>query len=638
MTPSSSPTRLPSAPLRYKLDFSDTRSHTLGVELQFDPAGQPVDLVMPQMSPGSPTNSLGHPLRISGVQARDARGAALELRKTGAGRWNLEAQASGPVSVHYKVKADEFSHVRSYLSDCLAYVNGPSALMMVDGRQSQAATLELCNFPSQNWKVTSTLEAVPGRPDVIYASSYADLADSNLLAGSFASVSEQVGGTTLQVNQNGVPPWPNLKVNGATPEQSLQDLKGLYSAFTREFGEFPRQRSLHSAPLPAEVEAGDHYTVTKHYLHGKGPNAGGYEHYHGHELLLHAAAEGSILTRFDGDGRAHERHIMAHELMHKLLAKFVRHEEIDSSHLDHVGSCDGLWLSEGGVEWAASALQRSAGQITPEQNRRMLQDQMRAYLTAYAQDPTSARDNSFDAHLGNNGFYIKGAVTTAMLDLQIRAATEGQRGMFDVLRAFKDEFGGSDKMWSLEDAERLALAQVPDHKQAELRSFFDRYLRGHEAFDFSALLAPVGMDLVKLGDGFPEARLNLGGQCLVSDGSGELRCEQPGLDGADREAGRASFPALGLSLSRGGNGELKLSSVAPQGPAAREGLADFLGQVAQSATAGDGFLELTFSQKNMFSGAEELVTRRVEAEPPVRYELRAVDETPDRVRLRGVWL
>lgn len=626
--------RLPETPVRYRLDLSDTKSRRIGVEMTIDRRDQePLDLVMPQLSPGSPTNSLNQPARISGLEARDCRGQLLNLEKTAPGHWRLECATSGPVRVHYQVKADEFSHVRSYLSPGLAYLNGPSALMFVEGRQQEPALVELTKLPSATWRTSSTLESIAGRPTAFYANGYDDIADSNLLAGDFQQVSGRLGNTELQVNQNGTPPWTGLSVNGATPAESLEDLTRLYAAFTQEFGEFPRQRRTAARELPDQVADGDKYVVTKHYLHGQGPNAGGYEHYHGHELLLHKQAEASILRRFDGDGRAHERHIMAHELMHKLIAKFVRHEGIDSADLSHVHCSDGLWLTEGGVEWAAMALQVRSGQMSPAQYQKMLQDQFRNYELAYAQDPSNARDNSLDAHLGNSGFYNKGAVTCALLDLELKAASGGQRGLFDVYRGLKAEFGGQDKFWRLEDVERLAL-QVAGPDNQRVRQFFQDYLHDRKPFDFEGILAQAGMGWVERGDKFTPGQLLLEGVSLEIDAQGQLSLGKA----AAPKAGSLNLPGFGLTLSAGPKGELKLAGVAPNGPAAREGLAALVGQPCK-LVSGVGPLQLEFSPSDPFTGKITPQTFRLQPEPARQRCLEPLPQADSRaLALRRAWL
>lgn len=621
----------------YRLDLSQTRTHRLGVEVEAQRDSlDPLDFVLPQLSPGSPTNSLNHPSRILGVSACDAEGEPAELEKLGPGHFRIHSEISGPLTLRYTIKADEFSHVRSYLSEDLAYINGPSALACVAGRENQPSTVQLTGIPSQSWRISSTLESWPECPNTFLAPTYADIADSNLLAGDFQQVSAQVGETLLQVNQNGRPPWPNLPINGATPEESLQDLTKLYETFMDEFGPFPRQREWGQSPTTS-VQGTDKYVVTKHYLHGNGPAAGGYEHYHGQELLLHKRAEPSILRRFDGDGRAHERHIMAHELMHKLMAKFVRHQGIDSADLTHIGCSDGLWLTEGGVEWAAMALQRKSGHFSEGQYVKMLGELFTSYSQAYAQDPSNARDNSLDAHLGNGGYYNKGATTCALLDLELKAASDGKKGMFDVFRQLKDEFGGNGKFWELPDVERICRQLVGDSVQP----FFDKYLHDRQPFDFEGILAKVGMTFTPRPDRWAPAELALGGQSLGSDASGQLQLG-PALAGNDKPV---VLPGLGLTLSSNSKGEVKLVAVRSGSQAESLGLADFTGQTStrfEPKADEQGRVtevHLEFSRTHPFTGEKQTPGYDLRPQPASQLLFEDLAEAAPRNRdLRQAWL
>lgn len=639
-------------PIRYELDLSRTKTHQLGVKMTVDAGSEPLDLVMPRLSPGSPVNSLNQPARLNHLCASDSTGQELKLEKTEAGHWRLAEHAPGPVTVHYNVKADEFSHVRSYLSDRLAYVNGPSALMYVEGREHQPSTVELTGVPDASWQSSSTLARVEGQPHTFYAGCYDDLADTNFLAGQFASVSTEVKGVKLTVNQNGTPPWAGVKVNGATAAESLDDLSKLYTAFLDRFGDFPSERYCHHGAVPAGVQAQDRYVVTKHYLHGATVNAGGYEHYHGHELMLNKSSQAAIERRYAGDGRAYERNIMAHELMHKLLAKFVRHEGIDSADLSQVRSTDGLWLTEGGVEWAGMALQRQAGLTSPQDYLNGLQEQYRRYLADYAADPSSPRDNSFDAHLGNGQYYNKGAVAASLLDLEIRRLTDGEKSFFDVLKAMKEEFGGQRDFFTIDDVERLSARTIGSDA---LQPFFTNHLRDRQPFDFETLLGRAGLRLSQRTDAWDAAQLT---PQLLCDTEGQLHLGGAGVSPLP-EKPTTQLPGLGFAVVKTPDGKLKIGGVTPDGPAAQAGLGDFTGQVpeafilqvggqdvalplAPGTAAPEGRVEsvrLRFKTSDLFTGEAGSRELTIAAGPALRPVLEESDHpSPEQLALRASWL
>lgn len=656
--------RIPPTPLRYEVDLSRTVAHEVGVRMHVDlPGDEPLDLVMPHLSPGSPTNSLNHEARLSRLSVTDASGRELPLEKLREGGFRV--QPRGPMTVRYTVAADNFSHVRAYLSDQCAYLNGPATLMYVRGHEHDTpAVMQLTGVPDASWGSISTLAAVEGAPHTYYASHYDDLADSNTFAGRLDLASAEVQGTRLVVNQHGTPPW----ANGPTAAESLDDLSRLYTQFLEDVGPFPLERYTVTAPRPSGVEAADKYVVDKHYLHGATAGAGGYEHYHGHELLLHKDARRSIDRLHHGDGRAYERGIMAHELVHKLLAKLVRHDGIDAEDLSDTHRTDGLWLTEGVTDWAGLVLERRAGFLTRDEYVEHLQDMFDRYMSDVSRNPTSPRDDSMDAHSGVGSYYNKGAVAGALLDLEIRHATGGRRCMLDLLRALKVEFGGTGRGHTLDDLERLSVGIAGP----SVKRFFEDHLRGREPFDFDRALGYVGYRLAERTSGWTGGSLALpDGSELQTSASGDVAVVAAGgAAAAVASAGWAAAGSAGAAAAGGASpaaseplelptfgltvdGTWKIVRVSPDGPAARAGLRDFQGEKpVRVAAVVDGqpvegpfpsgrldALTLTFVKPDMFTGEARETTLTVGAEPVTRTVLEPLPAaSPEQLALRALWL
>jgi predicted metalloprotease with PDZ domain len=489
-------------PVHYRLDLSNTKSRELGVGMTVDlPSSEPLDLVMPHLSPGSPTKSLDHESRIRDLRVTNEAGQKLPFVKQEDGSFRVIRDSKGPVTVNYTVQADEFSHVRNNVTDDFAYISGAGSMMYVKGRDTDLSSLvELKNVPSADWKSLSTLAEVKSMPHAFWANSYQDIADSNIFSGQLNSVSDRFENTELVVNVHGEAPWDEAGVKGVSPEETMQDLKGAFQVLTKNFGHFSLERVKDAAPRPAEVQQNDKYVLNKHYVKNGSGYSGGFEHYHGHELILDSKAGSKINRDFDGDSRTFERGILVHELVHKMLAKFVTHDGIDSEDLSKVGQTDGLWVTEGVTDWTGTVLERQAGMLNFGQYGKILEGFYDRYDRNMAQNPTSPLEDSKEAHSGNSNYYNKGAVAASLLDLEIRHHTGNQKGMFDVIRDLKDEFGGTGRGHTLDDMERLTLKQVQGNEAGEKRiqEFYDRHLRGREAMDINRSLAHVGYQTVEV--------------------------------------------------------------------------------------------------------------------------------------------
>lgn len=639
--------KIPKTPISYKLDLSNTRQREIGVEMNIDLPG-PLDVVMPHISPGSPTNSLNHDRRIRNVRVSDAEGQRIPHQRLKEGGFRVDAR--GPVTVHYTVNADEFSHVRANLTEDHAYVNGPAAMMYVKGRETDTpSTIEMVNVPNPEWDAVASLPKLKDVPHAFWASCYQDVADTNIFLGEVESASEVVGDTQLTVNVHGTPPWTNLRVNGATAEESLQDLTALWRVFSANFGEFPLERLHGSTPRPEGVEQHDKYVVTKHYFHNGPRTAGGYEHYHGHELLLHKASEEGIEKKYDSDGRAYERGTLGHELVHKLLAKYVTHDGIDLEDLSSVEKTDGLWVTEGVTDWTGVVLERQARLMSEPEYLGHLEGFYQRYLTDISYDMSSPTDDSLDAHIGNSNYYNKGAVAGSLLDLEMRHYSGGERGMFDVLRALKDEFGGSGRGHTLDDMERLCLQQVKDSPEGQRRitEFFDKHMRDRQPLDIEGALAHVGYRLQEaLEEADPEfidLFSETEGLQVRADGHlGLVKCShEHGHDHEHEKKDKKAFlPTLGLQLKQGSKG-WKIGGVRRDSAAGEAGLAAFSGEYIKEPAYDEEKRQLSFSvqAEDMFTGLTETHHFVLDEKPATVMKLVAVDEpTPEQLALREQWL
>lgn len=642
--------RISETPIKYRLDLSKTKQREIDVEMEVDLPGQKsLDVVMPHISPGSPTNSLNHDRRIRNVRVTDAQGDNLQFKKLKSGGFRIPA--NGPVTVHYTVRADHFSHVRNDLTDDHAYINGPAAMMYVKGRDTDVpSTVELTQVPNSDWKAAASLPEMKGIPYAFYATSFQDIADTNIFLGEMKSAGEVVNGTELQVNVHGTPPWKNLRVNGATAEESLSDLKALFKVFTKNFGQFPLERRRDAEPRPEGVSQTDKYVLNKHYFHNGPRSAGGYEHYHGHELLLHKVSEAGIEKKYNSDGRAFERGIIGHELMHKLLAKFVTHDGIDSEDLSSAGKTDGLWVTEGITDWAGVILERQSGLMSSQEYLEHLEGFYQRYLDDISHNMTSPTDDSLDAHIGNSNYYNKGAVAGSLLDLEMRHYSGGERGMFDVLRSLKEEFGGTGQGHTLDDMERLCLEQVKDSPEgaARISEFFEKNLRGREPMDINGALAHVGYELREEVETTDPASLTMFDNSTLrveSDGDLHLvKCshEHPHSHDHVHDHGptKAYLPTLGVKIESNGD-KWKLSSVSWDGPAGQAGLASFQGQTAKELSFDEDTrqMKFVFDQEDMFSG--EMETQEVfvpEGQATVFKMTEAAQPSQEQRTLRDAWL
>jgi predicted metalloprotease with PDZ domain len=576
---------IPSTPIRYDVDLSGVKTNKIKVEMTLNlPSKKPVDIELPVVGPGAPDNNMNYAARLTQLHVTDAKGNAIPYQKLVQGGWRIrrdKAGVEGPVKVSYLIDASEFDFVRAQLNDEHAYMNGSQLFMFVKGHDKDLpAIVSLKNIPNPSWKAISTLRPVKGKKNTFYSPYFQDLADSNIEVGKFQKVKRFVtlNGQTheITVAQHGEPPFKHLPKQGVSVKQNADDFVKIYTTFMKEFGPFPEHRFVHGPNLPkGVVPLQNRYTIIKHYVkehHG----ATGLEHYHGHELQYMQKQEYGIHRIYGDDPRFMENEVMAHELGHKLDAKFVMHKGIDTSDFTRTQPTDGLWYTEGVTDWIAPFILRKAGLITPQQYLNLLQTNINQYHTDYFANPTSATDDSMDAQMGRAGYYNKGGLLGTMLDLEIRHRTGNKKSFADVLRAVKAEFGGTGKYHTLNDVQRITEKVAG----GSLKSFFDDYLRNRKPIDFNRYLAYAGYKIEPKTNAWDPAQVQLSGIVLKSDPSGKLTLEANGS--GDKEFPLTFLPSLGVFLEKSDDGQLSIYSLRLDGAGYEAGLRGFIGKPLQS--------------------------------------------------------
>lgn len=644
-------------PIQYRCDLSDTRRRRVGVEMDVAlPDQAALEVYLPQLSPGSTVASQNHAADLLNFQAQDTHGQSLVCEKLPEGGYRLPAGIRGPVKIRYQIRAENFSDVHDQVTPEHAYLNGPATLMCVRGHEHDTpSTVAFTNLPSTAWKSSSTLPRVLAAPHTFYAASYDDIADDNVMMGDIQVAREKVGDTTIEVAQIGTGPYKNLEKPGATPAENVADFARIWRAFTHHFSTFPSQRYVHAAERPAGVEQTDNYVVQKYYLHDGPDQTDGLEHFHGHEMIRHANSENYIKTEFHGSARANEGYTMAHEVVHKLLAKFVQHEGIDAANLERPQPTDGLWVTEGITNWVGYLLERQTGLITRQQYLKRWEGVIAKYYRDYADNPTNARDDSLDAQMGNFNYYNKGSLCGLALDLELRHLSQGHVSMLDVLRKIKTEFGGTHTRYTLDDIQRLTRDVAAPYAggAAAVDGFFADHLVDRKRIDLDKYLAYAGIALEQKTNDWMPASMPIAGAILSTNEKGELSVQ---LDpkAAPSNGTDLAIPTLGLSIGPVNKTPFAVTSGGSADDAGLRWYADKTPQQVLLRTAqGDVDLnhpravaagEVTsvvfrFQEASVFDGQSRPVEVVVPAKPASRLELRELAQpTAEQQQIREQWL
>ena len=195
--------------------------------------------------------------------------------------------------------------------------------------------------------------------------------------------------------------------------------------------------------------------------------------------------------------------LVAHEYFHLWNVKRIRPDALGPFDYENENYTKLLWVAEGATAYYEGGF-AAPRRVDPDE---AVLDAKAGAIEQLMARPgrfeTSLEEASFDAWIKyyrpdenavNNqiSYYDKGEIVNMMLDLSIRAASNGAKSLDDVLRHLYTEFYKKGKNFTPEDYQKTAELMAGK----SLDDFFAKYVRGTDDIDFNAIVAPFGLQLV----------------------------------------------------------------------------------------------------------------------------------------------
>ena len=534
--------------IRYQIGSALPASHYFDLSIHIespDPEGQALRL--PNWIPGS-YMIRDFARNLLDLEAQDENGV-LGIEQLDKSNWRV-APATGALTIGYKVYANDLSVRAAHLDHSHGYYNGSSVFLEVLGQSDQPClvdieqpTVEGC----ESWRVATSLAREQAEPygfGRYRALDYDDLIDHPVEMGAFEMISFEACGVPHDVVLTG-----RYDCDG---DRLAADLKTICEHHIRFFGE----------PAPMD------YYLFQVMVTGDG--YGGLEH----------RASTSLVTKRDSLPKPGETGISddyrdflglcSHEYFHTWNVKRIKPAAYQPYDLQNEVYTDLLWAFEGitsyyddlgllraGLIDAASYLELFSQTVTRVQRGRgrlrqsAAESSFNTWTKFYKQD-----ENAANAIVS---YYAKGSLIAACIDLKLRALSNGEQSLDDVMRSLWRDWQAEGRGVEVNTIQQ----RISELAGQDLGDFLDLIINRTDELPLVELLTDAGIDVnrrVAANDQDKGGKaaagklpaVSLGGMLKDRDGGiAVLRVHEDGaLQRAGLSAGDVIIAVDGLKLSQ----------------------------------------------------------------------------------------
>ena len=392
------------------------------------------------------------------------------------------------IELAYEVYAWDLSVRAAHLDETHGFFNGTSVFLLPIGRENERCTVDIlppAGARYRNWRVATGLAPARGTRRLAFgtyeAADYDELIDCPVEMGDF------------ELGRFSVLDTPHeIVITGKVPKLDMQRLTtDLVLVCETQIKMFePRSKK---APF-------DRYTFLTMAL---GDGYGGLEHRNSTALVT--KREGLPFIGMTDSTEAYRNFLglASHEYFHSWNVKRIKPAAFVPYDLARESHTRLLWAFEGFTSYYDDLLLARAGLLTEAQYLASLAKTLTTVTQRSGRFKHSVADSSFDAWIKHYrqdenapnsvvSYYQKGSLIGLAMDLSIRAQTQGNRSLDDVMRLLWKRCKAAGIAYR-GVAEDELLQAVTDATGASLTRDISEWTEGTDDPDFEALFAPLGI-------------------------------------------------------------------------------------------------------------------------------------------------
>lgn len=443
--------------VRYLLSWGAAADRLFDIDLRFTAPADTPRLRVPAWRPGR------YLIQNYAANVREWSAGERRIWKDGLHSWRVDARAGEEVTVRYRYYAGVLDAGSSFLDEDEAYFNGSNLFLLVDGLRGEEHLLTIA--APADWRIETQL---PRDEDGTFrARDYDHLIDSPAIAAaSLTRHSFVESGARIHLIFRGD--------EGIDTEQYVEPIRAVTRVQAELFGGLPFR--------------------DYRFLYHLRDRWHGVEHEDSSSIILRRTA---LLGAHPGDeGHDHTLSITSHELFHAWNIKRMLPAVFAPYDYWTATPTRLLWVMEGLTSYYGELSLVRSGVWSVDRYLRHLTTEIQTLESLPARKHLSLAQASFDGWLSDPAqmhdhanawfsFYNKGEVVSALLDLTIRRATNGERSLDDVVRILWNEH---DERGLAEDAMERAVERV-----ADVGDFFARYVEGTDPLPYDELFSAAGV-------------------------------------------------------------------------------------------------------------------------------------------------
>lgn len=503
-------------PVRHSIALADPHAHLVTIRSTFAAGAggalpDPLVVVMPVWTPGSYLVR-EYARNVEMPRAHGADDQPLPTKKIRKNAWAITTGGAREVTFAYELYCNDLSVRTNHVDESHVYLNGAATFCHAEHDISAGADVTI--EAPQGWKVATALS--PVNETTFRAASFDELVDSPIHLGEHASRSFDALGKPHTFAIWGDAPNANW-------DDVVRDTKLIVETEARFFG----------GKLPYDA-----YT----FLWLVTPrNRGGLEHRASTTLCV----QPNLFD--DRKGYLDVLSLVAHEFFHLWNVKRIRPAGLFPYRYEEENYTRLLWWFEGATSYYDWRVVRVSGLCTVDEYLEHLGEEIGRLEDTPGRMAQSCSEASFDAWIklyrsdentvnSTISYYLKGEIVCALIDVEMRARTNGQRGLDDVLAELWRVYGVEEQPVP-EDAMIGVLDRVAG---VPMHDVVCAWVDGRGELPVDATLAKVGLKTVRERGHDKKAKPSLGvrvrtteNRCVVTSVLRGRAAHKAGIDAGD---------------------------------------------------------------------------------------------------------